>query len=251
MLHRSRVACMGIANGKDWFLLMFRDSFVKSPLEACCTCLPRDLFLESLEFERARTMRSGRRVVLMLAECKNTRHSEAARTLRIVSTGLVRATRITDIVGWYGDRVVGLILTEVGDVDDKVIAASLTQRLRNILFHTLEDSQRATVGLSFHVFPESGSAASHRVSYSVVHAEYAGSGQRRKAAGRVRRLLDVAASLFAIGLLIPMPALQIHHAPVPRSSPQVAVRNSLPNGRCTATQRLQDFGYPSEAKSHA
>jgi len=73
-----------------------------------------------------------------------------------VLLALSHSSRDTDIKGWYQEgSTIGVIFTELGaDVDGRVIASALLNKVTNALTDTLAISQINEIRLSFHVFPE-------------------------------------------------------------------------------------------------
>ena len=92
--------------------------------------LPQELFMKLLCLERKRTERSGRRFVLMLLDPGNLLQAAKAPVMSNLLSALTQSTRDTDLKGWYKDQVViGVIFTEVGDVEDKSIVHALSTKI--------------------------------------------------------------------------------------------------------------------------
>src|SRR5579864_9804570 len=104
--------------------------------------LPEESFVSRFHLEQRRTERSRRPFVLMLLESTSLleANKESARQ-RILST-LSDSTRETDIRGWYKTgSALGIIFTEIGEVDQKSVANLLTNRISSLLSRVLTAEQ--------------------------------------------------------------------------------------------------------------
>ena len=163
--------------------------------------LDQEPFLRMLCLERKRTERSGRRFVLMLlgagALLKDGADLDA---LRNVLLAVSRATRQTDIKGWYQDGdVIGVIFTEIGSDHGKAVASALLSRVTTALASTLSIEDINEIRLSFHVFPEDpGSNGNGKPSDPFLYPDLGPDLDRKRAARLVKRSMDIAGSLFAL-----------------------------------------------------
>src|SRR4051812_43010706 len=91
--------------------------------------LDEKAFLRMLCLERKRTERSSRRFVLMLLESGSLLKTSKDGSLDKILNTLSQSTRETDVKGWYKDgSVIGVIFTELGDAEGKMVASALLTR---------------------------------------------------------------------------------------------------------------------------
>jgi lipopolysaccharide/colanic/teichoic acid biosynthesis glycosyltransferase len=170
---------------------------------------PRELFMRMLCLERKRTERSGRRFVLMLLDVGDLLKEDRARVLPELLAAVLRATRDTDLKGWYkDDSILGVIFTEVGGAEDALIVHSLSNKITNALYSALSLADINQIKLSFHVFPEDWNAGSpeHPVT-STLRKELTSTTIRKKTALFVKRLIDITGSI--VGLILALPVILI------------------------------------------
>jgi hypothetical protein len=110
--------------------------------------------MKMLCLERNRAERSGRRLVLMLVESQSLlKHGNQTGAADKIQSALSRATRETDIKGWYRDgAVIGVIFTEIPLAETSVVQV-LSSRV-NHARHAVLGAQVSGLDLSFHVFPD-------------------------------------------------------------------------------------------------
>ena len=169
--------------------------------------LGQDVFTGLLYLERKRTERSGRRFVLMLLEAgqlfKNSRKGGASpKLLDAVS----HATRDTDLKGWYKDgSIIGVIFTELGDVDEKSVVRGLSKKLMDALYDALSIEEINEIRLSFHVFPEDwDDDGTEGPATSTLQFALALEMNGRKLSLGIKRLTDILGSTAAIIICLPL-----------------------------------------------
>jgi lipopolysaccharide/colanic/teichoic acid biosynthesis glycosyltransferase len=161
--------------------------------------------------ERNRAERSGRRFVLMVLEPEAGRQHSFG-LMNKVSKSLVRATRDTDIKGWYQDGIaVGVIFTEIALCETSIVQV-LTQKMTGALALNLSPQELSRFKLSCHVFPDipddsnqTGRDSGNNV--STIYPDLAAERESRRIPFLVKRCLDVVGSLIALLLLAPVMAL--------------------------------------------
>lgn len=162
-------------------------------------------FLRTLCLERKRTERSSRRFVLMLLEAGNLlKNQRGGKPLDKVLRALCSSTRETDAKGWYKDgSVIGVIFTEIGETDGKIVANALMTRLTKALCGVLSIEEINEVHMSFHIYPEdsgtSGSIGPMDMSLYPDSEENNGAGSRA-----LKRSVDIIGGLSAIVLFSPI-----------------------------------------------
>lgn len=116
---------------------------------------PNDQFLRSLYIEQRRCERSSSRFILMLLDLTKLLpdHGESPVLQRVVD-GLADSIRETDQIGWHRpNSVIGVIFTEIGEADGKVLADVLLKKICSALAASLSIDQIRRVDLSIHVYP--------------------------------------------------------------------------------------------------
>jgi len=173
--------------------------------------LSEDLFTKLLAVERRRTERSGRRFVLMLLDPGRLLKTEqAGQTMGKIQKVISFCTRDTDFKGWYREgSIIGVIFTEVRADDDNSVVRSLSTKFTDVLYESLTVQEINEIKLSFHVFPEDWDEAEpDDPATSTLKLVLAlETNWRTKASLGIKRLVDIAGSLAAIILLLPLFAL--------------------------------------------
>ena len=169
--------------------------------------LTQQLFTKLLRLERKRTERSGRGFVLMLLDPGRLLHQPNQQaTLAQILSALSHTLRDTDLTGWYkDDAVLGVIFTEVGTDVEAALVKTLSTKVTDALYSTLTVGQINEIRLTFHVFPEDWDDNSPGGPVnSSLHVDLAQGFQQKTVALQTKRLVDVAGSLAAIILCLPV-----------------------------------------------
>ena len=169
--------------------------------------LAEELFVRMLRLERKRTERSHRPFVLMIlesGELLTTGNREA--TLDKVLGALSQATRDTDIKGWYkGGKAIGVIFTEIAATEEKAVVRCLSAKVTDALYDTLSVGQINQIRLSFHVFPEDwDNDGPDGPANSTLHLDLALGARKKPTTALLKRLMDIAGSLTALVLCLPV-----------------------------------------------
>jgi lipopolysaccharide/colanic/teichoic acid biosynthesis glycosyltransferase len=168
--------------------------------------LPQELFLKLLCLERKRTERSGRRFVLMCLDTGNLLKGANAPVMTNLLPAIAQSTRDTDLKGWYRDgSVIGVIFTEVGGAEDKCIVQALSTKITDSLYDALSVAEVNEIRLSFHVFPEDwDNEGPDGPVTSTLQTALAGGINRKKLSLGIKRLMDIAGSVAALILCLPV-----------------------------------------------
>lgn len=162
-------------------------------------------FVQILRFERRRTERSGRQLMLVLISSEEFRSKSAgAAMLNGAVTGVASCIRETDVLGWYQrDATLGILMTEVGSLESLTIEKIMCKISANVEKNVRPDSFR---GLTFdyRLFPDfeeqhRGKTKTHHF-YPDLCARHTPNVQAPVA----KRLLDIVGSLLALVLLLPV-----------------------------------------------
>lgn len=169
--------------------------------------LTQQLFTKILWLERKRTERSHRGFVLMLLDPgKLLNQHNREKNLAKILLALSQSVRDTDITGWYKDGgVLGVIFTEVGPGVEASLVNKLSAKVSEALYRTLTVGQINEVKLTFHVFPEDwdDDSPSGPVNSSL-HVDLAQGFHRKTIALNAKRMMDVAGSVAAIIVCLPV-----------------------------------------------
>jgi lipopolysaccharide/colanic/teichoic acid biosynthesis glycosyltransferase len=169
--------------------------------------LPQEIFMRLLRLERKRTERSHRRFVLMILEAgKVLKAGNQEATLDKVLRALSQATRDTDLKGWYRrGSAVGVIFTEITGDDENSVVLALSNKVTGALYDALSVEQINEIRLSFHVFPEDwDNDGPDGPANSTLHLDLAGGTHKKRAPALLKRLIDIAGSLAALVLCLPV-----------------------------------------------
>jgi lipopolysaccharide/colanic/teichoic acid biosynthesis glycosyltransferase len=166
--------------------------------------LPSSIFSGMLCRERNRAERAGRRLVLMVLESPDLGGGDAARKIQ---KAISISTRETDINGWYREgSAIGIIFTEIPLAETSIVQI-LCNRVRTGLSQTLGPALAGRVSLSCHAFPDNGDLDagddSDSGNFSTIYPDVAREIQSRRFPMLVKRILDIAGSLFALVVLAP------------------------------------------------
>jgi len=170
--------------------------------------LPQEQFLSMLCLERKRTERSHRSFVLMLlSSSKLLRPTHPSEAFEKVVSALARSTRETDIRGWYEEgSTLGVIFTEIGtEADGQAVADALLTKVTHALSSVLSIEQINQISLSFHVFPDDWDSQDPGGSADLtLYPDRSKDSGPRRPARIVKRVMDIAGSIFALVLLSPL-----------------------------------------------
>jgi lipopolysaccharide/colanic/teichoic acid biosynthesis glycosyltransferase len=179
--------------------------------------LPESQFLRTLCLERKRTERSRKPFVLMLLGVNASRRDASEDSLldRIVPM-IVRSVRDTDIVGWHKEHAtLGVVFTELGVSDKQTVLTALKERLSIGLRSVLRSEEIKRVSLTFYCFPEdwkvddaqtsgNGHGIGRNGRLAPLYPDLVQRDDSRRAARMVKRTLDVAGSIVALAVLLPL-----------------------------------------------
>jgi exopolysaccharide biosynthesis polyprenyl glycosylphosphotransferase len=164
-------------------------------------------FHKMISSERKRTERSHKPFLVMLLDMgEEILQNGAGGTLSKVVDVLSRASRETDVVGWYKDNlVVGVMFTEIDVVEKKHIVNTMLTRVSSALEDNLSFEQFNQVSISFHWFPEEWShGVPKRPSNPVLYPDLAERRNGKSISGRIKRIMDVVGSALALIICSPL-----------------------------------------------
>lgn len=193
-------------------LRLNNDSDLADPLFDSISAGERDVlneetFKKMIAIERKRTERSKEPFLLMLLEAgKQNNPARSARALDSMVTVLLSSTRETDVIGWYKDKTtVGAIFTGLVVNDKNSILSMILGRVSATLRDELTFEQFNQVSISFHFFPDDWDHENPgRPSNPMLYPDLQSSNKDRRSQLGIKRMMDVAGSLLAIGLCSPI-----------------------------------------------
>ena len=122
------------------------------PAPRNCTLADEQHFVALLALERKRADRSRKPLALALIDTKKAQESRVESVLQTIVSALSASTRETDIIGWYGDCVVGIIFTEIGS-ESRSFTAALVDKIQSALRRVLPSELFAKIDVSLHLYP--------------------------------------------------------------------------------------------------
>jgi lipopolysaccharide/colanic/teichoic acid biosynthesis glycosyltransferase len=169
--------------------------------------LAQDSFIRVLSLERRRAERSRRQFLLMLLDAGAVPGSERRdQVLLKAASAVSRATRETDIRGWYQtDAIIGVIFTEIGPAEINVVLNAVQTKIGVALRSELNLRQVNDIHISFHLCPEEWDCNEPR--YAADPRLYPdllkGDGSQRISRA-IKRVMDIVGSTATLILLSPL-----------------------------------------------
>jgi lipopolysaccharide/colanic/teichoic acid biosynthesis glycosyltransferase len=164
-------------------------------------------FRKMIAVERKRTERSRQPFLLMLLEVGSPQGVEKnSKALNTIVPALLSATRETDAIGWYKERVtVGTIFSGLL-VDEKTsILSTILARISTTLRDKLTFEQFNQVSISFHLFPDDWDHdSSGRPSNPALYPDLSSRESGRRSLLGIKRVMDIAGSTLALIMCSPM-----------------------------------------------
>ncbi|MGH9407500.1 MAG: sugar transferase [Terriglobia bacterium] len=180
------------------------------PSPSTADFLGEDDFVRVLALERKRAERSRKVLLLMLLDAGSLLKTPMGRkALAGVMAAVTTTTRETDVRGWYKKGcVIGVLFTEIGDGEKKLIREAVLARLTGDLGERLEAAQVAGICISWSFFPENWPAGNGNSPASPeLYPDLFGN-RKLKADGRaVKRIIDVAGAGLALICVAPLWAM--------------------------------------------
>jgi exopolysaccharide biosynthesis polyprenyl glycosylphosphotransferase len=169
--------------------------------------LSENVFLGMLSLERKRAERSTRKFLLLLLDADDAASIEHREE---ILNGIIRATaavrRDTDPAGWYkSNSVLGIIFTDLGELDDTATINKLLQRVREALSGQLTSADLQYVLITAHSFSDkSDPNASEIQADPTFYPDLFYQNKMKKASLMVKRAMDIVGSAAAILFLSPL-----------------------------------------------
>jgi lipopolysaccharide/colanic/teichoic acid biosynthesis glycosyltransferase len=172
--------------------------------------LIEEAFRRRIAIERKRTERSREPFLLMLLEAGSTQNGDGLdKTLTGIVSAMQSSTRETDVVGWYKDRnTVGVMFTGLVVSDKNSVLSTILGRVSAALQQEVSLEKFNEITFSFHFFPDDWDGdSSGRPSDPVLYPDLFSPTRDQRSLLRVKRVMDVAGSILALGICLPLFAI--------------------------------------------
>jgi exopolysaccharide biosynthesis polyprenyl glycosylphosphotransferase len=172
--------------------------------------LPEDFFLGILCLDRKRAERSGKKLLLVLIDAEDvTSSNRRSKMLKGIVKAANAARRETDPAGWYKqDRILGIIFTELGQIDDLAVTDMLLDKLRESLRVSLPAEDLKDVRVTVHTFSDDSKGKNADISANpTFYPDLAHIDKAKKIPILLKRAMDIVGSAAALLLLAPVFAL--------------------------------------------
>lgn len=169
--------------------------------------LAEHAFRKMIAIERKRTERSKEPFLLMLVEAGDAQSaSKKAKALDSIMSALAPATRETDVIGWYRDRVaIGVMFTGLAASDRGSILTTILNRVTTALRDELSFDQFSQITISFHFFPDDWDHDKPgRPSNLMLYPDLERTENGKRFVLGVKRTMDVAGSALLLVLCMPL-----------------------------------------------
>jgi exopolysaccharide biosynthesis polyprenyl glycosylphosphotransferase len=171
------------------------------------TILKEEIFQAMLKLERRRAERSGRPFVLMLFDSGPIRnHGRNVGFAERLASVVRRATRETDLVGWYEDgTILAVIFTEINLEGTSPITEVLYSKVVKALQENLDHKLASKLAITVHLFPESWDKDHpDRVADIKLYPDLSQKGLKKQFPTVVKRSIDVLGSGILLLILFPV-----------------------------------------------
>jgi lipopolysaccharide/colanic/teichoic acid biosynthesis glycosyltransferase len=168
--------------------------------------LGEDVFRRMISLERKRSERTQRPFVLLLMDTGRTQPTEKnGRILLDILSALQKATRETDVMGWYEtNAAVGVMFTEI-TLENSLILSTILGRIGDVLRGRLTTEQFSQIKFSFHLFPEEWDANNpERQSNPTLYPDLHKRDGDNRLGRTLKRGMDILGSLVLLVLLSPV-----------------------------------------------
>jgi lipopolysaccharide/colanic/teichoic acid biosynthesis glycosyltransferase len=166
----------------------------------------QDTFTRMLSLERKRTERTGDPLLLVLFRLGSlVEFSRNEEVPRIVAS-LTSAIRDTDITGWYEyPSTLGVIFTALKCPDRKAVKSAILFRIHRALEASFEPNEMTErIQISLHFYPEDNGDGPGLSLDDRLYPDLRNRNKSRSLSSGLKRVLDIAGSLFAIFLFSPL-----------------------------------------------
>jgi lipopolysaccharide/colanic/teichoic acid biosynthesis glycosyltransferase len=171
--------------------------------------LTEEAFHEILALERRRSERSRKPFVLLLIGLRLTPDKGDRAPIERLASVISKATRETDVVGWYDERaMLAVIFTEVNPEEKSPITEVLRSKVVTTLRDNLGPQLASSLIVTAHLFPENwNKGRPDRVADSKLYPDLSPRRPEKRLPTHLKRGIDVLASGLLLVLLSPLLAV--------------------------------------------
>ena len=167
--------------------------------------LAHQQFRRMLCQERKRSERSRRRFLLMLVRYASGTARIDANVAPRVLRALATVIRDTDTLGWFESDVLGVIFTEIGEVEPDAAAKVIEAKIIAAIDGLLAPDVRKQIEIEFYAFPADRRVDGYRLPIDPeLYPDLFDIEEGKKLSLFVKRVIDIAGALCALMLLSPM-----------------------------------------------
>jgi len=166
--------------------------------------MPQSSFIQLLRLERRRTERSGRSFMLVLIRCDQFGIKLGQLLHRRAMKALSKATRETDLIGWYEQgTTLGLLMTEIG-APTAVAISIIKQKVLLVIQQELPVDEFRKLSFQFCLFPQEIDKPSSNGGNHIHYPDIGVRTPRNTYRRLIKRAMDIVGSLLAIIIALPL-----------------------------------------------
>jgi exopolysaccharide biosynthesis polyprenyl glycosylphosphotransferase len=163
------------------------------------------LFHRLICIERKRAERSGNKFALVLVDTGGTLPPGKSRNVLTNAAQALLLFNDIDIVGWYSDRSIGVLFTEIAGEEKNTILTALLGRVVFALRDNLTIEQLSEIGLSAHLYPGVWEhELAHRPSNPIFYPDLSQLAASRRILLIIKRAIDIIGSALALLVFSPI-----------------------------------------------
>jgi lipopolysaccharide/colanic/teichoic acid biosynthesis glycosyltransferase len=158
-----------------------------------------------LRLERRRTERSGRQFMLVLISHENFQTSAGCTLFDHVVTAVSKVIRETDILGWYQHGAsLGILMTELGETNAMTVD-TISRKISTAVQQVVSPERFRELSFQFRLFPQEVDKSSNGDDNHIHYPDLSRRHRSKHSSGHIlKRGLDIAGSLFALTLFMPL-----------------------------------------------
>lgn len=166
--------------------------------------IPEATFVQMLRFERRRTERSGKPLLLVLISSQHFRGKAGCPLVNGVVAAMATRIRETDVLGWYErDKTIGILMTEIGN-GDAVTVEIIMSKLAHALESNIKSDNSSLLTMTYRLFPHSEDIVSGKRVANSFYPDLSTRRPRNMQTEAAKRLMDIVGSLTALIALLPV-----------------------------------------------
>jgi lipopolysaccharide/colanic/teichoic acid biosynthesis glycosyltransferase len=161
-------------------------------------------FMQTLRREVRRTERSGRPFLLALVSGGSLFGESGPKVVSNIVAAISSSTRETDCLGWYEQNAtLGILLTEIGEADDLTVEV-VDQKISSAIRTAVSPEEYGHLRVVIRVFPHPSANGDKGGWEEEIYRDLRGQQGLGYSEGVVKRVIDIAGSLLALLLFLPV-----------------------------------------------